>query len=165
MRGQDHYFCSAHLMTGGYTNRRSIRRAVLGRDGCAALTAPALKDRLMASEAAMQAYAKEETNRLAQLRASRLGRDRKELAAIGKKIASMIAAIKDGGYVRGMSDRLRELEARQDELTALLSAVPADLPDIHPSRGHLPAQGGVPCRRAEAARRPTAWRRRTPSGG
>lgn len=31
------------------------------------------------------------------------------------------------------SDRLRELEARQDELTALFFAVPADLPDIHPN--------------------------------
>ena len=59
--------------------------------------------------------------------------DRRELVAIGKKIASMISAIEDGGYVRGMSDRLRELEARQDELTALLAAVPADLPDIHPN--------------------------------
>ena len=39
----------------------------------------------------------------------------------------------DGGYVRGMVDRLRELEARQDELTERLSAVPADLPDIHPN--------------------------------
>ena len=34
-----------------------------------------------------------------------------------KKIATMIAVIEDGGYVRGMMDRLRDLEARQDELT------------------------------------------------
>ena len=45
----------------------------------------------------------------------------------------MIAVIEDGGYVRGMVDRLRELEARQDELNERLSAVPADLPDIHPN--------------------------------
>ena len=45
----------------------------------------------------------------------------------------MIAAIEDGGHVRGMSDRLRELEARQDELNARLSAAPADLPDTHPN--------------------------------
>ena len=45
----------------------------------------------------------------------------------------MIAVIEDGGYVRGMVDRLRELEARQDELNERIAAVPADLPDIHPS--------------------------------
>ena len=94
-----------------------------------------LRDRLMAPEAAeeaMRAYA-EETNRLNRERRASGASDRRELAAIGKKIAAMISAIEDGGYVRGMSDRLRELEARQDELTALLAAVPADLPDIHPN--------------------------------
>ena len=45
----------------------------------------------------------------------------------------MIAVIEDGGYVRGMVDQLRELEARQDELNERLSAAPADLPDIHPN--------------------------------
>ena len=45
----------------------------------------------------------------------------------------MIAVIEDGGYLRGMVDRLRELEARQDELTARLARVPADIPDIHPN--------------------------------
>ena len=45
----------------------------------------------------------------------------------------MIAVIEDGGDVRGMVDRLRELEARQDELNERLSAEPADLPDIHPN--------------------------------
>ena len=46
----------------------------------------------------------------------------------------MIGAIEEGGYVRGMSDRLRELEARQDEIAERLAAVPADIPDI-PSAG------------------------------
>ncbi len=32
-----------------------------------------------------------------------------------------------------MVDRLRELEARQDELNEKLAAGPADLPDIHPN--------------------------------
>ena len=59
--------------------------------------------------------------------------DRKELAGIEKKIASLSAAIEDGGYVRGMLDRLRELEARQDEIAARFCTVPADLPNIHPN--------------------------------
>ena len=33
--------------------------------------------------------------------------------------------------------RLRELEARQDELNERLSAAPADLPDIHPNIGNI----------------------------
>ena len=69
----------------------------------------------------MKAYA-EETNRLNRERRALGASDRRELADI-----------EDGGYVRGMMDRLRELEARQDELTERLSAVPAEIPDIHPN--------------------------------
>ena len=45
----------------------------------------------------------------------------------------MIAVIENGGYVRGMVDRLHELEARLDELNECLSAEPADFPVIHPN--------------------------------
>ena len=45
----------------------------------------------------------------------------------------MIAVIENGGYVSGMVDRLRELEARQDVLNERLAAIPADLPDTHPN--------------------------------
>ena len=115
-------------------NRRSIRRAVLEERVLAGL-----KHRLMAPEAAaeaIRAYA-EETNRLNRERRASGAGDRKELAAIEKKIAAMIAAIEDGGYVRGMSDRLRELEARQDELAEQLSSVPAALPDVHPNTAEM----------------------------
>ena len=74
-----------------------------------------------------------ETTRLNRERRASGATDRKELAEIEKRIASMIAAIEEGGYVRGMSDRLRELEARQDELNECLAAGPADIPDIHPN--------------------------------
>ncbi len=129
-RGQDRYACSNHARTDGCTNRRSIRRAVLEERVLAGL-----KHRLMAPEAAaeaIRAYA-EETNRLNRERRASGAGDRKELAAVEKKIATMIAAIEDGGYVRGMSDRLRELEARQDELAERLASAPADFPDIHPN--------------------------------
>ena len=130
MRGQDRYGCSNHIMTGTCSNGRGIRRSVIEER-----VFSGLKDRLMAPEAAaeaMRAYA-EETNRLNRERRASGASDRKELADIGKKIAAMVAAIEDGGYVRGMSDRLRELEARQDELNERLSAAPSDLPDIHPN--------------------------------
>ncbi len=73
----------------------------------------------------MQAYA-EETNRINRARRASGAADRKELADIGKKIRTMIAAIEEGGYVRGMSDRLHELEARQDELNERLAGALAD---------------------------------------
>ena len=129
MRGQDRYGCSNHIMTGACSNGRGIRRTVIEER---VLTG--LKDRLMAPEAAeaMRAYAGE-TNRINRERRASGAGERKELAGIEKKIAAMIAVIEDGGYVRGMVDRLRELEARQDELHERLSAAPADLPDIHPN--------------------------------
>ena len=47
---------------------------------------------------------------------------RQELADIEKKIRTVIAAIEEGDHVRGMSDGLRELEPRQDELGERLRA-------------------------------------------
>ena len=57
-----------------------------------------------------------ENNRLNRERRASGATDRKELADIGKKIATMLDVIKDGGYARGMMNRMRELEARQDEI-------------------------------------------------
>ena len=130
MRGQGRYGCSNHVMTASCSNSRSIRRVEIEERVMAGL-----REKLMAPEAAaeaMKAYA-EETNRLNRERRASGATDRKELAGIGKKIASMLDAIEEGGYVRGMSDRLRELEARQDEINERLSAAPVDIPDIHPN--------------------------------
>ena len=130
MRGQDRCGCSKHVMTGTCSNGRGIRRAVIEERVLAGL-----KDRLMEPEAAaqaMKAYV-EKTNRINRERRASGASDRKELAEVEKKIAAMIAVIEDGGYVRGMVDRLRELEARQEALNERLSAAPADLPDIHPN--------------------------------
>ena len=81
---------------------------------------------------AMRAYV-EETNRLNRVRRSSGVSDRTALAGIGKKIKEIVTVIEDGGYTRGLTDRLRELEARQDELTERLSGTPVNLPDIHPN--------------------------------
>ena len=129
-RGQDRYACSNYIMSGSCSNSRTVRRVEIEERVMAGL-----REKLMAPEAAaeaMTAYA-EETNRLNRERRASGATDRKELADIEKRIASMIAAIEEGGYVRGMSDRLRELEARQDEIAERLSAAPVDLPDIHPN--------------------------------
>ena len=128
-RGQDRYGCSNHVMSGSCANSRSIRRVEIEERVMAGL-----REKLMAPEAAaeaMKAYA-EETNRLNRERRASGATDRRELADIEKKIKAMVAVIEDGGYARGMMDRMRELEARQDEIAERLSTVPADMPDIHP---------------------------------
>ena len=130
MRGQDRYGCSNHVMNGSCANGRGIARTALEDRVLAGL-----EDRLMAPEAAaeaMRAYA-EETNRLNRERRASGEDDRKELAGVGKKIADIVTAIEDGGYTRALMDRLRELEARQDELRDRLATAPADIPDIHPN--------------------------------
>ena len=81
-------------VTGICSNGRGIRRAVIEERVLAGL-----RDKLMAPEAAaeaMRAYA-EETNRLNRERRASGASDRKELADIDKKIATMVAAIEDGG--------------------------------------------------------------------
>ena len=45
----------------------------------------------------------------------------------------MLSAIEEGGHTRGMTERMRELEAREDVLKGLLAQEPADIPDIHPN--------------------------------
>ena len=129
-RGQDRYGCSNHVMSGSCSNSRTIRR-----DEIEERVMAGLREKLMEPEAAaeaMKAYA-EETNRLNRERRASGATDRKELADIEKKIATMLDVIEDGGYARGMMDRMRELEARQDEIAERLSAAPVDLPDIHPN--------------------------------
>jgi site-specific DNA recombinase len=44
----------------------------------------------------------------------------------------MLSAI-EGGHTRGMTERMRELEAREDVLKELLGQEPSDIPDIHPN--------------------------------
>ncbi len=134
LRGQDRYACSNHVMNGSCTNSRTITRAVLE-----ARMLDGLRERLMAPEIAaeaMRAYA-EETNRLNRERRSSGSADRKALADVGKKLQEIVAAIEDGGYSRPLMTRLRELEAKQDELTERLSRVPVDIPDIHPNVGGI----------------------------
>ena len=130
LRGQDRYACSNHVMNGSCPNSRTITREALETrmlDG--------LRERLMAPEIAaeaMRAYA-DETNRLNRGRRSSGGADRKALGDVDKKLKEIVTAIEDGGYSRPLMTRLRELEAKQDELTERLSRAPVDIPDIHPN--------------------------------
>ncbi len=85
----------------------------------------------MAAEA-MRAYA-EETNRLNRERRASGEGHRSELGKIHRTLKQMLSAIEDGGHTRGMTERMRELEAREDVLKGLLAQEPANIPDIHPN--------------------------------
>src|ERR1700722_9237177 len=130
LRGQDRYACSACITNGSCANTRTITRSDLEQRVLAGL-----KDRMMAPEMAaeaMRAYA-EETNRLNRERRASGEGHRSELAKIHRTLKQMLSAIEEGGHTRGMTERMRELEAREDVLKALLAEEPADIPDIHPN--------------------------------
>jgi len=129
-RGQDRYACINHMYANGCDNARTIDRKKLE-----ARVLAGLKDRMMTPQMAaeaMRAYA-QETNRLNRERRQSAKTARHELAETSKAIKEIVGIIEKGGWYRALTDRLGELERRQDELTARLSRVPADIPDIHPN--------------------------------
>jgi len=117
-------------MNGSCSNSRSITRAALE-----ARMLEGLRARLMAPEIAaeaMRAYA-EETNQLNRERRAGTEAERHELDKITRSIKEIVALVEDGSGSRALSARLRELEAREDDLTERLSRAPMDIPDIHPN--------------------------------
>ena len=130
LRGQDRFACSARVTNGSCTNSRTIARVDLEQRVLAGL-----KDRMMAPQMAaeaMRAYA-EETNRLNRERRANGDGYRTELAKIQRTLKQMLSVIEEGGYTRGMTDRMREMEAREDELKELLAQEPVDVPDTLPN--------------------------------
>ena len=130
LRGQDRYACSNHVMNGSCSNSRTI-----ARDALEVRMLEGLRERLMAPEVAaeaMRAYA-EETNRLNWERRSSGTADRRELEKVARSIKEIVAMIEDGGGSRALVARLRDLEAKEDELNARLTQAPVDIPDIHPN--------------------------------
>ncbi len=104
-----------------------------------------LRARLMAPEiaaGALRAYA-EEPNRLNREQRAGGETDRKALADVESKLKEIVTAIEDGGCSRLLMACLRELEAKQDELTEHLSRAPVDIPDVHPN------VAGIYCRKVE----------------
>jgi hypothetical protein len=73
----------------------------------------------------MRAYV-EETNRANHERRASTAGWQTELTRLRKGLKQMLQVIEDGGYTRGMAERMREMEAREDELVALLAAQPQD---------------------------------------
>ncbi|HEY0233920.1 MAG TPA: recombinase family protein [Afipia sp.] len=128
-RGQDRYACTNHVLGNGCDNVRTIARHALETR---VLTG--LRERMMTPEMAaeaMRAYT-QETNRLNRERRNTADATRRELTETAKAIAEIVRVIEQGGWHRALSDRLTELEARQDSLTTRMSDAPQDAPDMHP---------------------------------
>jgi hypothetical protein len=129
-RGHDRYTCTNHALGNGCNNARTLAREPLE-----ARVLAGLRGRMMTPEMAgeaMRAYA-EEANRLNYLRHQTEGSTRRALADTEKAIAEIVKVIEQGGWHRALSDRLTELEAKQDELRNHLAQAPATTPDIHPN--------------------------------
>jgi DNA invertase Pin-like site-specific DNA recombinase len=128
-RGQDRYACTNHVLGSGCDNARTIAREVLE-----ARVLTGLRERMMTPEMAaeaMRAYA-QETNRLNRERRNTAEATRHELAETAKAIAEIVRVIEQGGWHRALSERLTELESKQDSLTARMSDATQDAPRIHP---------------------------------
>jgi site-specific DNA recombinase len=128
-RGQDRYACTNHVLGNGCDNARTIAREALE-----ARVLTGLRERMMTPDMAaeaMRAYT-QETNRLNRERRNTADATRRELAETAKAIAEIVRVIEQGGWHRALSDRLTELEARQDSLSARMADAPHDVPDMHP---------------------------------
>lgn len=129
-RGGDRYACTNRMLGNGCDNPRSVDRKALETR---VLTG--LRERMMApgiAAEAMRAYT-EETNRLNRQRRDSAEATRRELADIENAVREIVRVIEQGGWHKALSNRLTELESRQDALTAALAEVPADRPDVLPN--------------------------------
>jgi hypothetical protein len=83
----------------------------------------------------------EETNRLNRERRASGEGHRSQLAKIQRTLKQMLSAIVEGGHTHGMTERMRELEAREDVRKGFLAQEPADIPNV--SGIHRAADGSA----------------------
>jgi len=156
---RDRVGCSAHQNKGTCDNRRSIRLAEIEERVVAALRSYLLAPDLVAE--AVEAY-RIERNRLAKERAKQRCNAERDLAAIDRKIAGVIAMGEKGGDPRALALRLNELEA---DRRALLAQMPGKGRQDCPApqcRRAVPAESGRrSCSLDEGRRgpraRPSPW--------
>ena len=113
------------------TNLLNIRRDVLEETVLAGL-----RERLL-DPTLFKVFAEEFTtavNRQRRDESRRIDDLRAEETSIARRIAKLVSAIADGLPARSVRDELMRLEARQDELAALIAAAPEALPPLlHPN--------------------------------
>jgi hypothetical protein len=128
-RGQDRFTCSNHALGNGCDNARTVPGKALEDRVLVGLRERLMTPDMMAE--AVRAYA-EETNRLNRDRRHSAEANRRELGETAKAIAEIVRVIEQGGWHRALSERLAELETRQDSLNTRLADIPQDVPDLHP---------------------------------
>ena len=128
---KERYGCAAHKSRGTCSNSRTVtREAIEGR------VMAGLKDKLIAPDlvAAFVAEYQEELNLAARAAEQRIAANRRDLGAVGRKIAGILSAIEDGNYNPTLTARLTELEARKASLDADLAASgPPPVVRLHPN--------------------------------
>jgi hypothetical protein len=126
-----HYGCATNRSKGTCNNHYRVRREDLERRVLEGLKHGLLPPEMV--EEFARAY-QEEVNRLAAEKSQSRGQDQGRLAAVQRKIASMIRAIEDGLYQPSMKARMAELEAEKAALEERLAAAPdAPVVRLHPN--------------------------------
>ena len=103
------------MLGNGCDNARTVDRKALE-----SRVLTGLRERMMTPEIAAEAMRTytQETNRLNRQRRSSSESTRPSLPKPRKPIAEIVLVIEQRGWHRALSDRLTELEAKQDSLTA-----------------------------------------------
>ena len=131
---KDRYGCAAHRSKGTCNNTSTISRQDIEERILAGL-----KHRLMAPDL-VAAFMEEFTSEINRITAEqeKIAADRtRELAAIDRKLASIVAAVEDGMYTEALKVRARELEQRKAELEACIDGPAPPVVRIHPNLSKL----------------------------
>ncbi|NVN10371.1 recombinase family protein [Nguyenibacter vanlangensis] len=130
MISQNHLGCSAARNKGTCQNRLTIRRDVLEKS-----VLNGLRTHLM-DPALFKEFCDEftrEVNRVRMERGAGLAAMRAELPRVDRELDKAIQAILDGVPGVTLKDKIGRLEARKEELTALLAEAPEPPPLLHPN--------------------------------
>ena len=126
--------CAAARNKGTCNNRVNIRR-----DAIEKIVLDGLKQRLMDPEL-FRVFVEEFArvfNRLRAAEGSEVERSKSELAGIDRRLRKIVDAIADGVPARTLKDELLTLEARQDELRALLARPEPNRTLVHPGLAEI----------------------------
>lgn len=132
--GGDYLACSAARKFGTCTNRRGVTRKAL--EGVILTT---LKHHLMTPDLVKQ-FTKafhEEINRQGKSKLDSLGRKKRELTEVKRKLDGLIDAIAGGLRSEGLQAKLQDLEGQKAALEAEISEAPPTAPTLHPNLPEL----------------------------
>jgi site-specific DNA recombinase len=133
--GKDRYGCAGRRAKGICSNTQTITRQAIE-----ARVLHGLKEKLFAPELVAEFVRsfQEEVNASRRTAKQRQEDARRELDAIERKMAGVLKAIEDGMYSPLLKERMKGLEARKAELSAVLATAPEVAPvELHPNLAEL----------------------------